>query len=470
MRAMCWVAAVMLTALLAAGPLMGAEITVDASKKYQTIEGFGTCLVSWRGKFQELYRTEEFQRLYVEEVGCNMMRVNLWGPVSKEPVEDWRDIRWQDFDMSIERARIFVDFGKGIRKFDPDARIIGTVWTPPPWMKANKSWNDEGSGGIRADSYGGKDNRVKPEYYMHFAKWMVEMAKMHQAMGAPLYAISPGNEVQFTQDFGSCVWTGEDYATIVELLGEMLEREGMGHIKIYGPETMTGHFYKGGTGAYIEAVMNDPEAAPHLDVIATHGYEDGFKAEMKASSSRKLWEFIEKYDRPLWMTEGGTGGHEWPEPLHQGVAAAIHNSLVAGHCSAFVPWQVIGGSRNSHCLMPLEEGRPVFTSKTAAAMHYFRFIGAGWVRVAADPAYGEVKASAYVAPEGDALTVVLLNPTDQGQSVSLELKAAPEIGSMEAYATSADRRFDRLGEERIGDNRISIDMPAQSMVTFHGRK
>ncbi|MGD2175423.1 MAG: hypothetical protein PVJ27_08475, partial [Candidatus Brocadiaceae bacterium] len=431
MRVTCWAMALMLMAFVGSDAAMGAQVVVDGSKKEQTIEGFGTCLISWVDRFRELYRTEEFQRLYVNEVGCNMMRVNLWGPVSEEPVEDWRDIRWQDFDMSIQRARIFVDFGKGIRRFDPDARIIGTVWTPPPWMKADKSWNDESSGAIRADSYEGMQNRLLPEYYMHYAKWMVEMAKMHETMEAPLYAISPGNEVQFTQEFGSCVWTGEDYARIVELLGEMLEREGMGHIKIYGPETMTGHFYEGGTPAYIETAMGDPEARTHFDVIATHGYEDGFAADTKASSSRRLWELVEQFNRPLWMTEGGTGGHEWPEPLHQGIAAAIHNSLVAGHCSAFVPWQIIGGRRTGHCLMVLEDGEPVFTPKTAAAMHYFRFIGAGWTRVTAEPAYGDVKASAYTSPEGDALTMVLLNPTDRTQTVTLALRNVPRLGRVE---------------------------------------
>ena len=32
-----------------------------------------------------------------------------------------------------------VDFGRGIRKLNPDVKIIGTAWSPPAWMKVNRS-------------------------------------------------------------------------------------------------------------------------------------------------------------------------------------------------------------------------------------------------------------------------------------------------------------------------------------------
>jgi O-glycosyl hydrolase len=470
MRIFTVVIAVLTIAILSGGTHAAEnEIRVDPSATHQTIEGFGTCLVSWVDRFQKLYRTEEFQRMYVEEYGFNFLRCNIWGPVSTEPVEDWREIRWQDFDMSIDRSKIFTDFGRGIRQINPDVKIIGTVWTPPPWMKMNKSWNDKGSGGIRAHTYRDVNNRVEPRYYMHFARWLVEMAKMYEAQGAPLYAISPGNEVQFTQSFGSCVWSGEDYAKIVELLGEMLEREGMGDIKIYGPETMTSHFYTGGTPAYVEAIMSHEGARKHFDVFATHGYEDGFKGEMKASSSRRFWNLVEDYGLPYWMTEGGTGGHEWPEPLHQGVAAAVHNSLVAGYASAFVPWQVIGGTRNHHCPPPPAAPHPAFTAKTYAAMHYSRFIGPGAVRINAQPAYGDVMASAYLHGENGELTVVLINPTDAQQDVKLSFADGPEAGAFQVYRTSADERLAELDPVPVTEGRLKLTMPAESMVTLQAR-
>ncbi len=464
----------MMTALvvfLAAAPMRAsaAEITVDTAKQYQTIEGFGTCLIAWVDRYRELCRTEEFQRVYVNDLGFDMLRVNLWGPVCPNAVEDWREIRWQDFDMSVDggRGQVFLDFGNGICKLNPDVKIIGTVWSPPPWMKVTGQLTDTASNAVRANSYGEITNRVKPECYMHFAKWLVEMVKLHEAAGAPLYAVSPGNEVQFTQRFESCVWDGPDYARIVGILGKMLEEEGYGHVKIFGPETMTSHFYEGGTPDYIRAIMSDPEAAGQLDVFATHGYADnGFEADVSANSSREFWAFVEQYGKPFWITEGGTGGHDWPTPLCNGVATGIHNALVAGNVSAYVPWQVIG-SRDTHHLMVYQNGQITYTPKTYAVMHYSRFIRPGAVRVDASPAYGAVQASAFKHEAGGALTIVLLNPGEDEQPVTVRFAQDPGFGSMELYRTSATEGMSRLPDAPVEGGTVQLTMPPLSMVTLH---
>jgi len=44
-------------------------------------------------------------------------------------------------------------------------------------------------------------------------------------MGVPFFAVSPGNEVQFTQSFESCVWDGKDFAAVVVRLRELLDAE-----------------------------------------------------------------------------------------------------------------------------------------------------------------------------------------------------------------------------------------------------
>jgi len=63
-----------------AGLAYSVDVTVDGAVRYQSIEGFGTCLIAWVERFREIYHTEVFQRIYVEGVGCNILRVNIWGP------------------------------------------------------------------------------------------------------------------------------------------------------------------------------------------------------------------------------------------------------------------------------------------------------------------------------------------------------------------------------------------------------
>ena len=122
-----------------------------------------------------------------------MLRVNMWGPTFERPTEDWTQIRHEDFDLNANggRPQIFVDFGRGLRKIHPEAKIIGTVWSPPAWMKMSKSITDRRSAAIRAGGYGEHTNRVDPKYFKHFCKWMVEYVKRHDQAGRPLLRRQP---------------------------------------------------------------------------------------------------------------------------------------------------------------------------------------------------------------------------------------------------------------------------------------
>jgi glucuronoarabinoxylan endo-1,4-beta-xylanase len=454
--------------LLPAAAMAGeVVVTVDASKRHQVIEGFGTCLVAWEPRFREMYRTEAFQRTYAQDLGMTMLRANLRGRVMPERVENWRDIRWQDFQFD-ERAAIFVEFGRALREnHHPDLKIIASVWSPPDWMKQNQHKNDTRSAAAVAHDYRGIDNRVKPEYYRHFAKWMVEMVKYYEHHGAPIHAVSIANEPQFTQTFESCVWNGPDYAEALALVGQMLEEEGFGHVKLFGPETMTSHFYPGGTHDYLAAIMEHEPARRHLDVFATHGYEEGVRAEMGAENMSRAWELASQHDLPFWITEGGTGGHDWPQPLHQGVATMYHNALVAGNASAIVPWQVSDGARNEHALMHHDR----WTPKTWAAWHYSHFIRPGAVRIEASPsAYGDVAASAFLHEERNEIVLVLINASDEARELTVRFAEAPGVESFRARRTSADEQGAELDPVGVNGQSMSITMPPQSIATLAGQR
>ena len=443
------------------------DVVIDGARSYQTIEGFGTCLIAWSGRFRELYRTEEFQKIYVKGVGFNMLRVNMWGPTFDKPTDDISQIHCEDFNMEANggRPQIFVDFGRGILKLNSGIKIIGTVWSPPSWMKINKSINDKKSGSIRAGDYRGFTNRVDPKYFRHFCKWMVEYLKLHDKLGVPFYAVSPGNEVQFTQSFESCVWDGRDFANIIIMLREMLDAEGYGHVKIFGPETMTSHLYEGGTGSYVKAIKNNPNALEAIDVFATHGYEDGVKAEMSATSSRRFWDLIKDTDKPFWITEGGTGGHDWPEPIQKGIGNALHNALVAGNCSAFVPWQITERRKNTHGIMLMSE----YTPKTYTAMHYSRFIRPGAVRIDAQPGFGDVQVGAFLHKQSRELTIIAINPTNKEQALNMTLNNLEGLGPLKAYRTSSSENLNETAEVPVNNNESVFQMMPQSIVTFSGK-
>ena len=200
----------------------------------------------------------------------------------------------------------------------------------------------------------------------------------------------------------------------------------------------------------------------YFDVFAGHGYEDGFKADVSANSSSQFWNLIKDTGKPFWVTEGGTGSHDWPAVIqNSGVAAALHNSLVAGNASAWVPWQFVENSRSEHNLMP-QRG---MSKKTYVVRHYSRFIPPGSVRVDATPAYGDVFVSAFTHGQ-DGLTMVLINAGDQPQGITLKLEQAGNIPQLNMIRTSATEDCATLDPLPIVDAAGKFEMPAQSIITL----
>jgi O-glycosyl hydrolase len=468
----------LLCCLAAAGAVVGVatraravEIVVDAGRRYQTIDGFGTSLVSWMPDMARHYERPEVAETYAADLRFNILRCSLWGDGTIGPTEDWTRIRHEDpaFAAADARTPVFIDFAKAIKRIDPDVKVIGTAWSPPAWMKENGRITDTRSnaalrGDYRTDRGQELRNRVARKYYPHFVKWLVEMAKYYAANGAPLYAISPANEPEFTQTFESCVWTSEDLVTIIAMLGEQLEKEGMGHIKIFGPESMTAFNWNDGPNVrFVRMLRANPKAWKHFDLFASHGYTDGVTGEMGQESAAGFWRLIEDTGKRYWVTEAGTGEHGWPAALGpSGVAAGLHNAFVAGNASAFVAWQFVEDSRTEHNLMPLDGP----TKKTQVVRHYSRFIPAGSVRIGAEPAYGTVLASAYAAPGGQGVTIVLTNPGEQPQEVAVTQKGLAKRETSTVVRTSAEEDSRMLGPVRVEDGRLRVTLPGHSIATL----
>jgi O-glycosyl hydrolase len=174
----------------------------------------------------------------------------------------------------------------------------------------------------------------------------------------------------------------------------------------------------------------------------------------------RVWE-----PKPFWITEGGTGGHDWPAPIQQGVGNALHNALVAGNCSAFVPWQITEGNKSIHALMVMS----AYTPKTYTAMHYTKFIRPGAQRIDAQPGFGVVQVGAFLHEKDGDLTIVALNPTDQEQALSLVFQNLKGLASLKAYRTSASENLKEVGDVAVKDDKASFPMTAQSIVTFSGK-
>jgi hypothetical protein len=85
------------------------------------------------------------------------------------------------------------------------------------------------------------------------------------------------------------------------------------------------------------------------------------------------------------------------------------------------------------------------TKKTSVAMHYFRFIRPGMVRVGVTGESRDVGSVACLDPESGRLVLVLLNRTKEAAPLSLRLTDSAPPTVTEAYLTDAHPRLRKNG-------------------------
>ncbi len=448
-----------------------AEVRIDPRKAFQKIEGFGASIIGWREDLAPMYQDSAYLDFVVNQLGLSIFRMQIWPNVSTTPIERIEDIRHEDFewDGPGQRGKINMDFAKRIREINPDIKIIGSIWSPPAWMKDSKKIQGTKAGFLldTGRDYD-DDNRLSDDMYEHYAKWVYEWVEYMKIQGIPLYALGPQNELMFTEPYESCLFTPEEFARLVWAIGKRFEMENAQRPIIYGPEDMTLAIYEprnknGRHTPYVDALMEE-DVAPYFDVFATHGYTDGVEAGGRLDPKR-YWESIQSFGRPYWITEGGTGGHEWPVPIENGMASYIHHALVDGNVSAFVCWQISDEERNTHGVMELT----IPTKKTYAAMHYWKFVRPGFQRVLAETKLDKLRVSAFRNPDSGQLVLILIN--DDVHARKIDIKVGDEsIRHFIPYTTSEEMNFAELEPVPSNGDRVEVVLSAKSITTLLARR
>jgi O-glycosyl hydrolase len=438
-------------------------VSIDRSKEFQTIEGFGASINGWTAEEMWINFDPEFVNYTANELGLSIFRMQVWGGVTPHPLDnpeeiDYRDFRWRGPGM---RAKANVDFARALVDANPEIRIIGSIWSPPGWMKENGSQE-----GVQEKGPSRGRNRLRDDHYEHFAKWVVEWARYMESQGTPFYALSLQNELLFDQWFESCVYTGEEYGRLVRVTGEMFEKEGVTKPLFFGPEDMTYANYSevgGRHRPFVDALMQ-PDVAPYFDVFATHGYTDGVR-EDSTHNPAKYWDSIKQFGRPYWITEGGTGAHDWPAPIESGIAARLHFAIVESNVSLFCAWQISGADEGTqHDIV--ERVRP--TPKTFATMHFWKHIRPGSIRIGTevDGDADGLLASAYHLKAKNQIIVVLINREADEREITLDLGADIVVEKWNAWQTSDVQSHDPVQPRQFCGGQAVFDLPARSITTF----
>ena len=278
----------------AQGPAEGA-ILLDPAKTYQELLGFGASLTDASCyMFNQLApnaREQLFHELFHPSgTGLSACRICIgssdYATKAYSFDEGEPDPEMKRFSIEHDREYI-LPMLRLARKVNPDLFLLASPWSPPGWMKANKSML---GGAMRQSS-------LAP-YALYFLKFL----QAYAAEGVPVNAVTSQNEVDAEQDgrMPACVWPQEmEMWFISRALGPLLARNDIA-TKIW----LLDHNYN--LWGRVLCQLEDRTVNQYVDGVAWHGYAGREDAMTKVHDAYPA--------KHAYWTEGGP---EYREPGYQ---------------------------------------------------------------------------------------------------------------------------------------------------------
>jgi glucuronoarabinoxylan endo-1,4-beta-xylanase len=340
-------------------------------------------------------------------------------------------------------------------------------WSPPAYLKSNgmtKPPSGSGTPGTLSQNGGGYA-------YADFGDWWVRSLQAYAAQGVVPDYISIQNEPDFyASGWETCLFAATENGTVQKIqaagYGKALDAvysaiQGSSLVArplIIGPETA------GIGSSSVQRYLAGMNAAEFYGV-AHHLYNGGGSGGDPAPDS-----FATSMDtvataaagKPTFMTEYSPGA-----PTMFDTAWLMHNALTMEGVSAYIYWELIwAGQASPVPLVSIASASPNSTYGVNdgyyALKHFARWTDPGWVRVDATASVAQVKASAFISPDGTQLTVVLLN-TDTSDHAATVSPGAFAFATVTAYRTSG--ASERAATVALGDDG-SIALPSRSIATL----
>lgn len=432
------------------------DITIDASTKFQTMQGFGgfgAQDVYWSsGPFTSV----RFVNDLINDLGLTILRDNI--PTNFEDVNDDNDPHTTT--LSNFHYGSFTDHIQYLKDMKAAGlqKLIISCWSAPAWMKTNNNVN-----GMKADAptYNPnpsiQDNQLRTDMYDEFAERCVAYIKIiKQETGIDVYAISLQNEPRFSESFESCVFNGEALRDLIKAVGKRFKDDGI-TTKIFMPEDIG---YLEGVSSMVQPTLNDAEARSYTSIIAVHGYAlDGVTANSPdAQTWQTMYSWGAQYNLPLWMTE--TSGFSNDMKGAMDLAKAMYTAINFGNVSGWCHWQLSQSILDEYSLMSSSGTK---SKRYYASKNFYRYVRPGDVKIktsAADET--KIYPLAFINDTAHTTTIILINDTTENRAVKLQ--GASLASQFEMYVTSATADCKDAGTINVS-NRILL--PASSIVTLY---
>ncbi|KFF06915.1 glycoside hydrolase family 30 protein [Flavobacterium reichenbachii] len=287
-------------------------ILVDASQKFQTVEGFGFSLTGGSAqtilKLDKTKREALLQELFSRKsdaIGLSYLRISIGASDLNEKVFSYDDMPEGQTDLKLEHFNLGPDLNdvvpilKEILAINPNIKIMGSPWSPPVWMKDNGS---------------SKGGSLQPKYYQVYAEYFVKYIQAMKSQGITIDAITPQNEPLHPGNNPSLLMLAEQQAEFIK------NNLGPAFAKAKIKTKIIVYDHNCNKPEYPLTILNDPKALPFVAGSAFHLYEGDISALTTVHNAYP--------NKDLYFTEQYTGsGSSFENDLKWSVKNVVIGSM-----------------------------------------------------------------------------------------------------------------------------------------------
>ncbi|KAK0621379.1 glycoside hydrolase family 30 protein [Bombardia bombarda] len=465
-----------ITAALAAGAKAGpiieerqaGTITVDLSKTFQTIDGFGFSLAFQRAnlitKMSDKTKQRELLDLLFNRTtgaGFTILRngigsspdsssdhMNTFAPSNPGGPKAAPKYQWDGKDS----GQLFVS-QEAVNTYGVKT-IYADAWSAPGYMKTN---GNEANGGSLCGVSGATCS--SGDWKQAYADYLVAYVKYYAEAGVKVSHLGFLNEPEFSAGYASMRSSGQQAADFIKVLYPTIQAANLTD----GPGIVCCDSEGWGNQVSMTNAIKSAGAESMLKTITSHTYTGGPSGAM--STRLPVW-LSEQCDlqggwSTSWYANGGAGdGLTW--------ANNIYSAVVNNNISGYVYWEGVQwpNPNTNEKIIRVDNSTNTYqvAKRLWAFANWSRYVQPGAVRVSTAGAPSGLRTAAFKNVDGSIAVIAI---SSSGSAVTANIKiagATPE--TVEAYVSDNSHNCEKTTASVAADGIISGSVASRSITTF----
>ena len=437
------------------------EINVYKEDQRQEIYGFGAAAnhnAYYLMKSSEEMQQKTLKALYDvnEGIGLNIVRLEInpytpndksnFNPEFQYTISPEKDV----WDMDADKHQIW--YMQEAMKIDSSLTAIAVPWSPPAWMKVNKS----------VVGKTGEENALAKENYDYFAEYISRWVKHYNNdLGFNVKWVVTQNEPGVNTVYASCVYSAKELLEVTKRIKEKFRQEGITAM-VGGPENSN----QSGTASFVSTWETlDPDyVKDDLDFVVAHSY--GYDSNTLDATN------LERFNKPLLQTEKCTSVADKREFSNETLLRYANE--IADHLNhnynSWSYWYGIRrtdklGTQNAESLLDFSDTtKEIQCSREYYALGQFsKFMRPGYIRVASYSLNPDITVASAVNPETGKIVTTVINNSDSDLTTKI---TGFSSNSASTYRSGEGEDIAKLSDVAIANGIAEVTLKAKTVTTF----